>query len=216
MFRLADLLATQVAPTAAPLGTGQPWLLRPRLFRFVTSPNRGYANRLNWATDGRGTFTHQDSQPCRLLPERRASAAAGSGSVASPVGRRLHCNLLPVRTGLWFAYSSSSLQAGVSPLYKTSGSISAPLSSTIVPMRRSTFMARNTRRSLRIGSKMGPWRYGLRSMYFVVLSVNSRRAWNSSRGTDLPPYNTSSRYVRVNRISTGGRMKHKRFTEVVA
>jgi len=68
MFKPADLLATQVAPTAVPLGTGQLWLLRPRLFRFVPSPNRGYANRLNRATDGRGTFTLQDSQPCRLLP----------------------------------------------------------------------------------------------------------------------------------------------------
>jgi hypothetical protein len=68
MFRPADLLATQVAPTAVPSGTGQPWLLRPRLFRFVTSPNRGYANRPFRATDGRGTYTLLDSQPCRLLP----------------------------------------------------------------------------------------------------------------------------------------------------
>ncbi len=46
---------------------GQPWLLLPRLSRFVTSPSRGYANRPNRATDGRGTFTLQDPQPCRLL-----------------------------------------------------------------------------------------------------------------------------------------------------
>jgi hypothetical protein len=68
IFRPADLLATPVAPTAAPLGTGQPWLLRPRLSRFVTSPSSGYANRPFRATDGRRTFTSQDSQPCRLLP----------------------------------------------------------------------------------------------------------------------------------------------------
>ena len=68
MFRPADLLATQVAPTAVPCDTRQPWLLRPRLFRFVTSPNRGYANRPFRATDGRGTCTLLDSQPCRLLP----------------------------------------------------------------------------------------------------------------------------------------------------
>jgi hypothetical protein len=57
MFRPADLLATPIAPTAAPLRTGQPWLLRPRLSRFVTSPSSGYANRPFRATDGKGTFT---------------------------------------------------------------------------------------------------------------------------------------------------------------
>ncbi len=45
-FRPADWLATPIAPTAVPiLGTRQPWLLRPRLSRFVTSPSRGYASR---------------------------------------------------------------------------------------------------------------------------------------------------------------------------
>ena len=68
MFRPADLLATQIAPTAVPYSTGQLWLLRPRLSRFVTSPSRGYAHRPLRATDGRGTFTLQDAQPCRLLP----------------------------------------------------------------------------------------------------------------------------------------------------
>jgi len=68
MFRPADLLATPIAPTAVPLGTGQPWLLPPRLSRFVTSPSSGYANRPFRATDGKGTFTPQDPQPCRLLP----------------------------------------------------------------------------------------------------------------------------------------------------
>jgi hypothetical protein len=61
--------ATQVAPTAVPLGTGQLWLLHPCLFRFVTSPNRGYAHRPFRATDGRGTLTLQDAQSCRLLPQ---------------------------------------------------------------------------------------------------------------------------------------------------
>jgi hypothetical protein len=50
------------------LYTGQPWLLRPRLSRFVTSPCSGYARRLNRVIDGMGTFTPQDPQPCRLLP----------------------------------------------------------------------------------------------------------------------------------------------------
>ena len=36
--------------------------------QFVTSPSSGYTNRPFRATDGRGTFTLQDSQPCRLLP----------------------------------------------------------------------------------------------------------------------------------------------------
>jgi len=66
IFRPAGLLTTPVAPTAV-LRTGRPWLLLPRLSRFVTSPSRGYANRPNRATDGRGTLTLQDPQPCRLL-----------------------------------------------------------------------------------------------------------------------------------------------------
>ena len=48
--------------------TGQPWLLRPRISRFVTSPSRGYASRPNRATDGMGTFTPLDSRPCWPLP----------------------------------------------------------------------------------------------------------------------------------------------------
>jgi len=47
MFRPPGLLATQVVPTAgAGLSRphpGQPWLLRPRISRFVTSPSSGYA-----------------------------------------------------------------------------------------------------------------------------------------------------------------------------
>ncbi len=46
MFRPPGLLATHVAPTASRLYlSGQPWLLLPRLSRFVTSPSSGYANR---------------------------------------------------------------------------------------------------------------------------------------------------------------------------
>jgi hypothetical protein len=59
--------------------TGQPWLLRPRLSRFVTSPSRGYANRPFRATDGRGTFTLLDSQPCRLLRRDRNTTRATLG-----------------------------------------------------------------------------------------------------------------------------------------
>ena len=56
-FKPVDLLATPIAPTAAPDGAGQPWLLRPRISQFVASLSRGYANRLNRAIGGRGTFT---------------------------------------------------------------------------------------------------------------------------------------------------------------
>jgi len=49
--------------------SGQPWLLLPRISRFVTSPSSGYASRPNRAIDGVGTFTPLDSQPCRLLPQ---------------------------------------------------------------------------------------------------------------------------------------------------
>jgi hypothetical protein len=71
MFRPPDLLATQVAPTAEFRfrNPRQPWLLRPRISRFVTSPSSGYASRPNRAIDGVGTFTPPDPQPCRpLLP----------------------------------------------------------------------------------------------------------------------------------------------------
>lgn len=44
--------------------TGQPWLLRPRISRSVTSPSSGYASRPNRAIDGRRTFTFQDSRLC--------------------------------------------------------------------------------------------------------------------------------------------------------
>jgi hypothetical protein len=68
MFKPADLLATQVAPTAARiLLAGQLWLLHPNTSRFVTSPRPGYANRPIRAIDGKGTYTPQDSQPCRLF-----------------------------------------------------------------------------------------------------------------------------------------------------
>ena len=45
IFRPADLLAPQIAPTAAPYGTRQPGLLLLRLSRSVTSPSRRYTNR---------------------------------------------------------------------------------------------------------------------------------------------------------------------------
>ncbi len=45
MFRPTSLLATPIAPTLMPHSIGQPWLLHPRLLRFVTSPYSGYANR---------------------------------------------------------------------------------------------------------------------------------------------------------------------------
>ena len=51
LFRPTSLLATPIAPTLTSRDAGQPWLLRPRLSRFVTSPCSGYANRpkpSNW------------------------------------------------------------------------------------------------------------------------------------------------------------------------
>ncbi len=52
------------------VATGQPWLVRPSLLRFVTSPHIGYAHRPNRAIDGVGTRTPRDSRPCRPLPPR--------------------------------------------------------------------------------------------------------------------------------------------------
>ena len=46
-FRPTSLLATQVAPTLASRDAGRPWLLRPRISQFVTSPCSGYAYRPN-------------------------------------------------------------------------------------------------------------------------------------------------------------------------
>jgi len=70
IFRPASLLATPVAPTLAPHDAERPWLLHPRLSRFVTSPCSGHANRPNRAIGGKGTFTPQNRQPCRLLLKR--------------------------------------------------------------------------------------------------------------------------------------------------
>ena len=89
MFRPAGLLTTPVAPTATASAVGQPWFLRPSPSWFVTSPRPGYTNRLNRAIDGMGTCTPLDTQPCRLLPEHWASAAAGSGSGADAGGSQL-------------------------------------------------------------------------------------------------------------------------------
>ena len=73
MFRPASLLATPVAPTLTSHDVGQPWLLHPRLSRFVTSPCSGHANRPNREIGGKRTFTPQNRQPCRLLLKRSKS-----------------------------------------------------------------------------------------------------------------------------------------------
>ena len=49
--------------------SGQPWLLRPSIARFVTLPCLGYASRPNRAIDGVGTHTPLDLRPCRPLPQ---------------------------------------------------------------------------------------------------------------------------------------------------
>ena len=60
-----------------------PWLLRPRISRFVTSPSSGYANRPNRAIDGRGTCTLQDLRPCRPLLEDIDVPATGGTAESS-------------------------------------------------------------------------------------------------------------------------------------
>jgi len=47
MFKPTSLLATPIAPTLASCDAGRPWLLHPRISRFVTSPCSGYAHRPN-------------------------------------------------------------------------------------------------------------------------------------------------------------------------
>jgi hypothetical protein len=84
MFRPARLLATPVAPTLAPCDAGRPWLLHPRISRFVASPCSGYANRPNREIGGKGTCTPRNRQPCRLLlklllpPRQSRGASLGS------------------------------------------------------------------------------------------------------------------------------------------
>jgi hypothetical protein len=67
----------------------QPWLLLPRISQFVTSPSRGYANRLNRAIGGRGTFTLLDSQPCRCSGVSSIIRLPGTSKLPNPGGCRL-------------------------------------------------------------------------------------------------------------------------------
>ncbi len=50
---------------------GRSWRLRPSRTQVVTSMSIGYASRPNRPTDGAGTCTPQDSQPCRPLQPQR-------------------------------------------------------------------------------------------------------------------------------------------------
>jgi len=61
MFRPPSLLTSQVVPTAAPTGAGQPRFLRPGLSCFVTSARTGYASRPNT-----GNWRRQDFHPTRF------------------------------------------------------------------------------------------------------------------------------------------------------
>jgi len=79
--------------------TGQPWLLRPRISRFVTSPSSGYASRPNRAIDGRKTFTFHDSRLCwPLLGSNPALLRAsgrwrrfGADSALPGIALRIYC-----------------------------------------------------------------------------------------------------------------------------
>jgi hypothetical protein len=96
--------------------SGQPWLLLPRISRFVTSPSRGYTNRPFRATDGRGTFTLQDPQPYRLLRFQDVNTVA----VCS-----------------YRFNEAESLQGGASPLWPTGFSVYAsPLLFTFATVSR--------------------------------------------------------------------------------
>src|SRR5262245_34384627 len=108
MFRPLGLLATQVAPTAGPhRDSGQPWLLRPSIARFVTLPCLGYASRLNRAIDGVGTHTPLDLRPCRPLPQAGPGPALASRPPADTM-RMPGCRSAPPR-----ALRALSLSAGL-------------------------------------------------------------------------------------------------------
>jgi hypothetical protein len=112
MFRPARLLATPVAPTLTPFGAGQPWLLHPRISRFVTSPRSGYANRPNRVIGGKVGIEVWRAQPLRVrwlihrFPNGPQSGShhahvstsppfhPGRSDVPSPVGDHdYHCSL---------------------------------------------------------------------------------------------------------------------------
>jgi hypothetical protein len=99
--------------------TGQPWLLRPSILRFVASPYIGYACRPNRAIDGVGTCTPQDSRPCRPLPrglrpkeplrlQPHPSYAACPGRALS---RAAGCGSLPLRAGAAALAASEGAEA---------------------------------------------------------------------------------------------------------
>lgn len=81
MFRPARLLATPVAPTLTPCDAGQPWLLHPRISRFVTSPCSGYANRPNRVIGGKGTRTPQKSAALSATPQTSTASPADPGGL---------------------------------------------------------------------------------------------------------------------------------------
>ena len=72
----------------------------------------------------------------------------GGGAVQRRVSLRVASS--PRRTGCF-----PSIQAGVNPLYYTSGSMSAPLSDTMAPIRDQPSRSETFGRSFLIGSKMG-------------------------------------------------------------
>ncbi len=99
---------------------GQPWLLRPRISRFVTSPSRGYASRPNRAIDGKGTFTPLDSRLCRPLPQHYlCNLCVGAWSPTPPSSPGAIARYFPRDTGLtvssekfgtWNIYPAMQLQ----------------------------------------------------------------------------------------------------------
>jgi hypothetical protein len=102
MFRPADLLTIQVAPTAVfPLGSRG--FLRPSRTYVVTFIGIGYANRPNRAIDGVGTYTPLDSRPCRPLPRgpgaRKPLTRSRTPSCAACPGRAWPCHAL--RRAAW-------------------------------------------------------------------------------------------------------------------
>ncbi len=76
MFRPPSLLTSQIVPTAALLLQGSRGFYVRAEHASLASACIGYASRPNQATDGAGTLTLLDSQPCRLLPSVYASNVA--------------------------------------------------------------------------------------------------------------------------------------------
>src|ERR1041384_7336520 len=124
------------------------------------------------------------------LHSRNQTVSAGEEFCVFVLGKQIQCFIERVGARViklgWnhagtSSFSSASIQAGFSPRYRTSGSMSAPFGQTIVPASSSTRTAQNNSRFSRIGSKTGPHRNLSRSTTFCDPFVKVKLTLKPSR-----------------------------------